>query len=312
MTAQATKATHDGDEATGEKVTTYLTGGKSILGGREKPLVAHEVRCSCEGECQFRKDGQCVCVASRLMGLSWCPYGSVTKRRGYTSRARKYHEFERRHKEDPAYMALGGVGHMAYLRLVGDYAYLHLPEPWLTVAEDGKGGRPIGRDGQLRIDSPVFGGTERWLKRELIDVDVIIGICEFVPWNSWKGQPMASYQKKTIPAFVEDLRLRWPEMYAELESVRPDLCGREVDYRGRQARIATLRPGSMIPDSLGNRFVLSDDRTELRCDCFKSALVSVGGAYARGNATVVLPVGEGDTVKVTENDWVVVGETTFS
>ena len=114
-----------------------------------------------------------------------------------------------------------------------------------------------------------------------------------------------------MPSLVEDLRIRWPEMHKELQAARPDLCGKEVDYRGRQARIATLRPGSVIPDSLGNRFVLSDDRTELRCDCFKSALVSVGGTYARGNAMVVLPVGEGDTVKVTENDWVVVGETAF-
>lgn len=298
-------------DARGNKVTTYLTGGKSILGGREKPLVAHEVYCSCAGECQFREDGKCACVASRLLGISWCPYGSVSTTKGYTSRARKYGEFERKYKDDPTYCSLSGLGDAARLRLVGDYAYLHLPGPVVTVASDGKEGRPIGRDGQLRIAHPAFGGTEGWFKRALIDVEAVIAICEFVPLGFWDGKALRSYQAKVVPAFVEDLRIWWPEMHAELEGARPDLCGREVDYCGRTARIATLKAGITVKDSQGNRFVLSDDRAELRCDGFKSALVSVGTCRPRGDATVTIPVGEGDTVKVEDNDWVIVGETVF-
>lgn len=305
----ATNGKRDNDSS---KVTTYLTGGKNLFGGREKPLCAHEVRCSCDdGKCQFRNDGQCVCVASRFLGLSWCPYGNVSMKKGYTSRAQKYYAFKRRYEDDPTYMALDTVGNMTYLRLVGDYVYVHLSEATLTASSKGESGRPIGHDGQILISNPVFGGTEGWFKRELFDVEVIIAICEFVPRSSWTYEKLDSYQGKTVPAFVEELRLHWPEMYEELETVRPDLCGKQVDYRGRKARTSTLRSGIVLKDSLGNRFILSDDRTELRCDGFKSALVSVGSTHAKGTATVVLPVSKKDTVKVEDNDWVIAGETVF-
>ena len=303
MTAQAT---HEG-----EKVTTYLTGGKSVFGGREQPLYGHQVYCSCGRGCQFRQNGQCVCVPSRMLALSWCPYGNEHTAKGYTSRAQRYFSFKMRYEDDPTYMALQGVGDMAYLRLVGDYAYLHLPELRIAADREGAEGTRVGRDGQIRIGNPIFGGTETWLKQGLIDVEAIIAICESVPRSSWTGERLDSYQEKTVPAFIEDLRIHWPAMYAELESARPDLCGREVDYRGRKARIATLRAGIALPSFGGNKFVLSDDRTELRCDDFRDISVRVGTAKARGGATVVLPVGEDDVIEVKDNAWVVPGETTF-
>lgn len=310
-----------------EKVTVDLYGGKPVFGkGKEKPLRAHEVWCSLPGsktECPFRAKGKCLCVTSGFSSTR-CPYGKTTVIRGYTSRAKKYLEFRRRYEEDPAYSTLdqpsGDAFHVA--RIGG---YVAIAMPYTNVAYDPQRRRAdddayrYGRNGNVIVaaeDVGFFSLCDRvWIPVEDIDASVFVALGKLVPRERYNRVKIKEYQEKVVPAMIEELRLEWPEMYDEVIAQCPEMAGRQVDHRGRKALILTLRDGIAIRMDSSVRkdeFVLDTKAATLTCTGYHDSLIlGLGSVRARGDATLILHVREGDEIEIQDNSWVVPGKTMF-
>ena len=86
-------------------IDVYLTGGKSIFGGKESPLEAHEIYCDNCDNCSLYKNKQCLNHCTPF-ALPHCKLGSVINTKGYTSRAKKYSDFKSKYTSNDKYNCL--------------------------------------------------------------------------------------------------------------------------------------------------------------------------------------------------------------
>lgn len=86
-------------------IDVYLTGGKSIFGGKESPLEAHEIYCDNCDNCSLYKNKQCLNHCTPFASPR-CKLGSVINTKGYTSRAKKYSDFKSRYTSNDKYNCL--------------------------------------------------------------------------------------------------------------------------------------------------------------------------------------------------------------
>lgn len=70
-------------------IDVYLTGGKSIFGGKESPLEAHEIYCDNCDNCSLYKNKQCLNHCTPF-ALPHCKLGSVINTRWALSNNLKY------------------------------------------------------------------------------------------------------------------------------------------------------------------------------------------------------------------------------
>lgn len=295
------------------KVNVELYGGKPLFGGREKPLVADEIYCECPTRCQFLENDTCVCCRAAL-ALNHCPYGSVNRIKGYTSKAKKYGEFRSKYRSDEVFSRLS-YPRDVFLRIVGDYAFVHLPGAECSYLEEPDAGvllsgqKLVGATGRLRFGDPGLFTAACWVPKDELRPEDIAYMASLVP-RTWMGNgAIEGYQEKTVPAFIDDIRNFWPEMYAELKKGYPELCDKQVDYRGRKAYLKTLKEGIAVKDCHGNAFTFDGDK--LVCDDYSDSLAGPAGAKAR-HAVLSIPVGDDTVVEVADNDWVVAGKTRFA
>lgn len=311
----------DFKSVTPEKVSVDLYGGKPLFGGREKPLRAIEVWCSLANSkeaCPFRAKGQCLCVTDGFASTS-CPYGRTSVTKGYTSRARKYLSFRNRYTEDPVYSALKQPSGDAF-RVTRIGGYVAISMPYVTVIYDPKHAESeyarcrYGKDGNVIVSPKVALSIVRirtWIPVEEVDASVFEALTRLLPRRLFDYTTINEYRDKEVPVMMEDLRLEWPEMYEEVVGANPELGEKEVDYRGRRARILTLKDGTELMTKK-NRFVLDVQAATLTCSEYHDSLISgVGSVRARGDAALVLHVRDDDSIEVTDNDWVIPGHTVF-
>ena len=296
-----------------KKINVELYGGKSLFSKKEAPLVADEIYCTAYDECQLYAEGKCICCRA-LFDLVQCPYGRVVQTKGYTSRAAKYQSFRSKYHDDEVFSNLRHPKDM-FLRLAGDYAYINLPGvevSYLDSPDSSKrlsGTRFIGVKSNIRFGDPsLLSNSSCWIPKEELLVEDIAYMANFKP-RAYTGEAIESYSSKTVPSFIDDIRHFWPDMYTELEKTHPDLCELEIDYRGRKAYLATLRPGIEIKDNTGNVFVF--DGEKLVCDDYNNVLVRVGNADAR-HARIAIPVDDKVIVEIQDSSWVIPGKIVFA
>ena len=295
------------------KVNVELYGGKPLFGGREKPLVADEIYCECPTRCQFLENDTCVCCRAAL-ALNHCPYGSMNRIKGYTSKAQKYGEFRSKYRADEVFSRLS-YPRDVFLRIVGDYAFVYLPGVECSYVEKPdpdkllSGTKFIGANGKIRFGHPSLISGACWIPKDELRIEDIAYMASFAP-RTWMGnEPIKSYQEKTVPAFIDDIKNYWSEMYAKLEKEHPALCGKQVDYRGRKAYLKTLKEGISVKDCHGNAFTFDGDK--LVCDDYSDSLAGPAGAKAK-HARLEIPVDDDTVIEVGDNDWVVAGKTRFA
>lgn len=283
------------------KVNIEFYGGKSIFGGREKPLEADVTYCEAPNECPLHESGTCL-MAARL-GRCDCIYGRTETVTGYTKRARKYGEFRRRFEDDPAYHALSLPTRRVITMRVRDMTFLKLGSIGLEYDSGEKGigsGYWKANDSGVWVCDPYMGRKSVWVPTEAIDAKAFEFICRQHPQALFGGE-IKSFQQKDVPLIVESVRNVFPEVYEELVSANPDLAELKVDRTGMYADITTLRDGSTMTDRLGRTFTKTG--MTVTCDDFDSSLVMPFGIQTR-HARIEMPISEGTYVEVQSNDWV--------
>lgn len=144
------------------EINISLYGGKSIFGGREKPLEAVITRCDMADKCSFYKDKTCF----KLRGFgSRCKYGKNQIVTGYTSRAQKYGKFKSKYTKDENYEKLKRP--KSTIGTIGDEYVINLS--CLGIDEKGK------------LDTRYFSSNLIYIKKDELNFEFIKEIVNYRP-----------------------------------------------------------------------------------------------------------------------------------
>lgn len=204
-------------------INVGLYGGKSIFTNQETPLRAEIIYCDKFNNCSYYKNCQCLNVTAPFSNR--CKYGRISVIYGYTSRAKKYHEFKSKYKRHEQYDKLDHPPRK--LGLIGDEVVF--PYPHISI------------DKELNINNDSgFVNTIAFIPCERFSVDFIKKICSFRP-RSLLGNEIRDYQMNIVPLFLAHLKELLPEKYTEVKEKYPDLI-QEITYVGRTALLKTINP----------------------------------------------------------------------
>jgi len=202
-------------------------------GAKSEKAECHIIDCSRHEDCGLYKRGECSWRSP--LGWSRCPYGNYSEETGFTTRARKYHDWicEREKK----YQGVGTLsGHTNMMAEIGDYVFL--PYAHMNMNEDV----PFAaKGGAFRKGSAFF-------PKEHFTIENIIKICDFRPQSLnlfGCGDPeIKSYQAEEIPKFLIHLSEQIPELFDDLCAAYPRAkkIVDNINYVDRKAVLATLVP----------------------------------------------------------------------
>jgi len=218
-------------------IDVSLYGGKSIFGGRETPLEASIVSCDKYESCSYYQNNQCLNMRSFLS--SSCKHGSRSDKKGYTSRARKYHEFQQKWKSHEKYNQLQYPPKK--LGVIDNEVVF--PYPFIQLKKN--------EQHQWIITDPGFGSSLTFIPRNEFNVELIQRICSFKP-QALMGGTIKSYEEETIPLFLAHLKEVLPELYDQVIEFDSTLV-KTLDYVGRKALLSSLKPCVVEYQSRSNK-----------------------------------------------------------
>lgn len=214
-----------------EVINVGLYGGKGIFGGKETPLEASVISCDKHESCSFYKNGTCLKI--RSFGSGGCKFGNVNTIRGYTSRARKYHEFRTKWSSHECYNKLSYPPQK--IGIIDDMVVFPYPFIRITKAENGK----------YVVEEPaLFSNNNSYIELEKFNSDLIYRICSYRP-QALMGGEITSYQKEKVPLFLAHLQEILPEVYEKFVKDYPEF-DKEIDYVGRKALLRTIKPSEIF------------------------------------------------------------------
>lgn len=216
-------------------INVDLYGGKSIFGGREKPLEADVISCDKYATCSYFKNGQCLLV--RAFGSSGCKYGKLRRVKGYTSRAKKYGEFKRKWKSHESYNKLNHPP--TKLGVIDNY--IVFPYPFVQVIKSEE-------TNKWNVKDPSFRNQTAYIPFDEFNSDLIYRICSYKP-QAIMGGTIDKYQEETVPLFLDHLKEVLPEKYESFTKAYPQYSQKEINYVGRKAKLKTIKPSTIYRKS---------------------------------------------------------------
>lgn len=204
-------------------INVALYGGKSIFGGKEEPLIAEIIYCDKYKKCSYYRNNTCLNV-----GFKQCDFGYIEKVKGYTSRAKKYHEFKSRWMKHEKYNKLKLANKK--LGIIDDVVVI--PYSYFTINEK--------EDGDIEIFTNPFIHKLNFIKLEKLTTKLIKRICDYKP-TSLFGKEIKDYKRKCVPLFLSHLKEILPDKYSEFISNYPKYADR-INYVGRIAYLKTINP----------------------------------------------------------------------
>lgn len=206
-----------------------LYGGKGLFGGKETPLEASQIFCDMYDSCSYFQNNQCLCV--RSFGGSGCKFGHATTERGYTSKAKKYHEFKRKWESHENYRKLTypprKLGVIDGIVVI-PYAYVYLEK----------------ENDKWQVKGPMFFGSETsYVPLNEFSPDLIKRICEHRPCAMTGGE-ITNYQKEVVPLFLAHLSEVIPDRYQDFIDAYPQ-SERQINHVGRKALLKTIAPSTV-------------------------------------------------------------------
>ncbi|MCM3131862.1 hypothetical protein M3629_03650 [Paenibacillus polysaccharolyticus] len=209
------------------EINVGLYGGKSIFGGKETPLRASIVSCEMFNECSYYKAGTCLAVLSPSSGR--CKFGKVSTVNGYTSRARKYSDFQSKWKSHESYGKLKDAP--TKLGVINEDVVF--PYSFITLKVENE---------TVTVDGPGFADKNQFIPKNMFNVELIHKLCIYRP-QAFFGGTIQSYKDEVVPLFLSHLKEVMPELYAEFTERYPQF--KEIDYVGRKALLKTIAPSKV-------------------------------------------------------------------
>ena len=263
-----------------DKINVNLYGGKSIFGGRETPLEAEITYCDKYNQCSFYKQEKCFSAGRWKPN---CKFGKKRIEMGYTSKAKKYYEFKDKWKSDKNYNKLEEPENI--IGQIGDIFVLNTGH----LYENEKG--------EYYIDTCFSTAPLIYVPEEKFNINLIKFICDAKPKTIFENSEIKSYQEKTVPRFLYELKTEFKEIYDSFIKEYPEYKNKKINFIGRKAYINTLKNGSELLDCHKNKWKIEKD--EIVCYNWKTWLPFGGtGTETRIKMTSDM------TYKITDNEQV--------
>lgn len=212
-------------------IDVYLTGGKSIFGGKESPLEAHEVYCDNCDKCSLYKNKRCLNHHTPLASPH-CKLGTVIDIKGYTSRAKKYDIFKSKYTSDDKYNCLT-YPNTNNLAIIGDTVFIYLTFAKVALDKDS---------GNYYTTRSNYINESSYVSIDKFNIDLIYDIVTFKP-RDWLGEVIPKYKDKIIPDFLLSLSKLMPATYNEFITNYPE-WNLAPNYIGKVAYINSLKSGT--------------------------------------------------------------------
>lgn len=253
-------------------------------GTRDSRLRAEYIYCDQAQECSAYKDGKCFCVTTLFQ--TKCGVGNVSKIDGGTKRSKMFQKVRQEAKENECYGKLSYPGR-TYIAKIGDKAFLtHMPVRLEEMSV-----------GKLCWSDPGFGANRIMISAEVLTPENIMTICSARP-HALMGGLIESYQKETVPMFLHQLSLVFPEKYKAFCEAYPDYEIAPPNWVGRFAKLSTCNRSKQYKDINGNVFYFEND--EIVCDHYKSEFAPFGAKDMK----IRINVTDDMEVKITDNNQV--------
>ena len=256
------------------KINVTMFGGKSIFGGRERPLETVVSYCEYAEVCPALKSGRCPSNNPR-MDSGQCHHIKTTRHQGYTSRAKKYYEFKNKWNSDEKMSSVKNS--LLSVDIVGNNEVVfNIPHINLEKVMEG-----VVRYNVNLSPSEAFYMDESELTVELLDK-----IKNSKPQALFGGTINTSKTFDSILLAIKEIK---PKLYEEY-------IGKSeytIDYRGRDAYLYTLKGGITIGEWKwdGEHLISTEE-----------SYIHGKGIYGYGNFTV--KPNKEVTVEVKSNDWI--------
>lgn len=212
-------------------IDVYLTGGKSIFGGKESPLEAHEVYCDNSDKCSLYKNEQCLNHRTPLASPH-CKLGNVVNIKGYTSRAQKYSTFKSKYTSNDKYDCLT-YPNTNNLAIIGDTVFIYLTFAKVTLNKE------TDNYYTTRTNYICESG---YVPMNKFNTDLIYNIATFKP-RALLGGFISDYKDKIIPDFLLSLSKLMPAIHDEFIAKYPE-WNLAPNYIGKTAYVNSLKPGT--------------------------------------------------------------------
>ena len=270
-------------ESVMEKIHTGLYGGKSFIRGvRDSKYLERAVYCDNYENCSLYKQGKCLRVVSGYNSTD-CKYGKSETIEGYTPRAAKCSDFNKRVRSDAVYNKLE-YPRNAYAAKIGDYLFLNTT--CLKLDEE---------NGTTKIDTS-YSLLSKYIFIKADDIELLARILKVKPIIAFGYGVDKHYQDTIVPAILTDLRRDLPDIFKALTEKYPEFDVKP-DYVGRTAYVSTLADGSVVKD---NHSTYVYDKTN-------GTLTGTTREYVFGNyidVSVTAKVDSSMTCEITDNSQV--------
>lgn len=256
------------------KINVTMFGGKSIFGGRERPLEAVVSYCEYAEVCPALKSGRCPSNNPR-MDAGQCHHIKTTRHQGYTSRAKKYYEFKNKWNNDEKMSSVKNS--LLSVDIVGNNEVVfNIPHINLEKVMEGV----------VRYDVNLSPSEAFYMDESELTVELLDKIKNSKPQALFGGTINTSKTFDSILLAIKEIK---PKLYEEY-------IGKSeytIDYRGRDAYLYTLKGGITIGEWKwdGEHLISTEE-----------SYIHGKGIYGYGNFTV--KPNKEVTVEVKSNDWI--------
>ena len=195
------------------------------------------IKCCNKENCDAFKKGKCILKNPYLIHQK-CPYGKKEVKEGFTKAAKGCGEMVEKYRK--FYSKIGNHLEKAdELCIIGNYVYLNLP--FLTNVQN-----------DFRNES--FFYADGMIRKSDFTPELIKELFEYIPqrkYGATKDSEIKSYQNKHLPAFAYQLNKNYPDLYAEVRAIYPDIDKYKdsLSFIGKNAKILTLNPGKVKIDN---------------------------------------------------------------
>lgn len=260
-----------------------------IYGGFKKTAVKDLVTITCgrSDECSLYKAGKCACLPQLF--TPDCPFGKMSRTRGYSERAAKYFDWEKRIKSRDSYGK--AMRASKYIAKIGDAI---MSDMYCGIFWDKEKSRWQGP----MMFSPKYPTI---LTISELSPEKLYSLYQYRPYTVFDHAPVRDWEKERADWFTK-LNDIFPELVQAFKNQYPEI-GLAFTHVGRYAYLKTLVDGSVIQDDSKIEWIFDKKSMTIRNDKFRPEYRSI---FRDKNVTAKIesPVTDQMICKVLSDDWV--------
>lgn len=244
-----------------------------FFGGNKKDKAqANQYFCSNKENCSLFKENKCKLLSSKGFGYEGCVYGKNTTLKGFTPMANAFGDWIRKMEKFDCGKDIKANGKGIFE--IGDYIYFNFSYIDMFKFKD-----------EFKFNM---------IKKEEFTLELIVELINFKPMTIFDYKEIKDYQKKEVPLFVENLKLKFKDLFDKLpQEIKEKYI---ISNIGRKALIHTINKN--IEFNIKETKYHWDGK-KLSSKNYKSFLLDF-----KGETELIIYPNLDETIEIKNEDWV--------